>query len=135
MKFTWAKTGDRVFEGPPVHRGYLAGFSLGAQRWVKRALQIDSLDVLDSAEIHCLYAVLSLKQIDHNLLPLTRASWDDLTVLDFEIAAHPMIVDPDDPRETCRECNQHTQFRAHTESAAVPVDPTPAVEVAVGLPA
>jgi hypothetical protein len=120
MQFTWTKTGDRVFDGPPVHRGLLAGFSVGAQRWTRKVLQLDSLDSLDGAEVQILYYVLSLKQIDHNLLPVTRASFDDLTLLDFDIAAHPFVRDADDPRETCRECNQVEAFRNHVEAEADP---------------
>lgn len=123
MKFTWTKTGERVFDGPPVHRGLLAGFSIGAQRYARKVLQLDSIDTLDGAELQILYYVLSLKQIDHNLLPVTRASFDELTLLDFDIAAHVFVPDGDDPRGTCRECNQSERFRSHVE-AEEGADPT-----------
>lgn len=120
MLFTYSKTAGRVFDGPPVHRGLLAGFTIGEQRWARRALKLDSLDRLDSSDLRCLYHFMTLRRIDHELVPAEK--FDDLTVLDFELAKHAYVRDVDDPGESCRECNQHAEFACHQ---GVPVDPTP----------
>lgn len=126
MRFTWDKTGDRVFTGPPVHRGALAGFTMNEQKVARMRLKLDSLETLDSGAVTILYYVLSIRREDHTVLPIEN--FGDLTALEFDVAAHPFDLDTDDTgeRETCRECNNYRTFRAH--NGLDPVGPTEPAE-------
>lgn len=127
MRFTWDKTGDRVFVGPPVHRGALAGFTMNEQKVVRMRLKLDSLETLDSSAITILYYVMSIRREDHELLPIEK--FGDLTALEFDVAPHPFDLDTDDERESCRECNNYRSFRAHNGQGEVePADPTQPAE-------
>lgn len=122
MKFLFSKTGDRVFEGPPVHRGALAGFTINEQKIVKARLKVDTFDKMSSDELTLLYYLMSMRREDDTVLPIEK--FGDLMMLDFEQAPHPFVLDEDDPRGTCRECNSPESFRTHRGFEAVTPDPT-----------
>lgn len=122
MKFTYSQTGDRVFEGPPVHRGALAGFTMNEQKIVKARLKLDTFEELGSDGITLMYYLMSIRREDHEILPIEK--FGDLMMLDFEQAPHPFVLDEDDPRRTCRECNSLESFAKHRGFEAVTPDPT-----------
>jgi len=120
MKFTW--NGDaqiHEFDGPPIREGLLAGFTVGELRWAKKELNVPAIEQIDAIEARLLYYVLTMRRVDHTLLPIAR--FDTLTLLDFELVQH--WVEGLDRDGDCGECSQPIGSPIHYGSR-VPVDPT-----------
>lgn len=106
---------ERVFEGPRVDRGQLAGFTTGELRWAKRELlRIDQIQELDLAEVRPLYFFLAIRRADPRVLP--ERLFADLADLDFEVVPHPYLGD----LAQCKECTEPVRSDVHD----VPDEPT-----------
>src|SRR5262249_12978641 len=88
MQFKWTKDHEvgRIFTGPPVDDGWFAGFAIGETRWAKRETGIAKIDDLDSAEGVTLYCILTMRRVDHTLLPIK--SWEDVQPNEFVMQKH-----------------------------------------------
>lgn len=127
MRFTYSGTGDREFEGPPVHRGALSGFTMNERKVVKARLKLDTFEQLDSDGVTILYYLMSIRREDSEVLPLEK--FGDLMPLDFDMVAHPFVLDQDDPRGSCRECNMVEEHRLHRGFEPAAPDPTGAPDL------
>lgn len=103
------------FSGPSVREGLLGGFTRGELGWAKKALKISRTDGLDLVESRLLYYVLSMRHVNHALLPITH--FDKLALTDFEQVQH--VVPYLDRDGDCGECLMSVHANIH-------LDPEPA---------
>lgn len=99
----------REFSGPPVREGLLAGFPRGVIGWGKKALKVQRTEQLDLLDQRLLYYVLSIRSVDHTLVPITM--FDDLAVADFELVRH--VVPFLDQDGDCGECSMPVSLALH----------------------
>lgn len=105
---------ERVFEGPRVDRGQIAGYTTGELRWAKRELlRIDQMQDVDHAEIRPLYFFLAIRRADPRALP--ERTFSDLADLDFVVVPHPYLGE----LAECKECGEPVRSEVHE----VPEDP------------
>jgi hypothetical protein len=111
----------REFNGPSVREGLLGGFPRGVQKWLKRELKVMVIDQLDTSEARLAYYLLTMRNVDHTLLPIGR--FDDLALTDFELVKH--VVTFRDQDGDCGECNMSLD----NTSVHIPDDTAGAAEV------
>ncbi len=104
----------REFNGPSLREGLLAGVPRGILAWAKKALKVQRIDQLDLMEQRLLYYVITMRGVDHTLLPIER--FDDLAVADFELVQH--VVPFKDRDGDCGECSTPIDNPIHLD----PVD-------------
>jgi hypothetical protein len=109
----------REFNGPSVREGLLGGFPRGVQKWLKRELKVMVIDQIDTSEARLAYYVLTMRNVDHTLLPISR--FDDLALTDFELVKH--VVTERDQDGDCGECNMsldNTSVHIQPDTAGSP---------------
>jgi hypothetical protein len=94
---------DRVFDGPPMHEGTLAGFDIRTRKLAKQALGIARLDILDVEEQRMVYCGLTIQDADGSILGNRLAMIADLSLPDFEVAPH--VVEELDRDGDCANCS------------------------------
>lgn len=91
----------REFDGPSIREGLLGGFPRGVQKWLKRELKVQAVEQLDVNDSRLGYYVLTMRNTDHTLLPISR--FDDLALTDFQLVRHEVTsLDQDGD---CGECS------------------------------
>lgn len=98
-----------VFDGPSTREGLIGGMPRGVLKWAKQQLKIDRIEYLDVAEARLLYYVISIRNADHTLLPISR--FDDLALDDFELVPH--VMRGKDQDGDCADCNQPWDSPVH----------------------
>lgn len=121
-----ARVAEMEFDGPPVSEGILSGFPRGILKWAKRELKVDRVEQLDVIERQLAYYLLTMRNVDHTLLPFSRL--DDVAAYDFTVTPHEVTqVDRDGD---CLECSMPTDASVHRledgHVSVVEPDPTPA---------
>jgi hypothetical protein len=101
----------REFNGPSLREGLLAGVPRGILAWAKKALKVQRIDQLDLIDQRLLYYVITMRGVDHTLLPIER--FDDLAVADFELVQHAVtFLDRDGD---CGECSTPVDNPIHID--------------------
>lgn len=90
----------REFDGPSIREGLLGGFPRGVIEWLKRQLKVDRTERIDLVSSRLAYYALTMRSTDHTLLPFDK--FDDLSLIDFRLAPHP--VTSFDQDGDCGEC-------------------------------
>lgn len=120
MKFTYVKTGDRVYDGPDKSQSGLFGcWNVGTLRTLKAALKVDRIEDLDMVEALMSYFVLSVRAEDHTIISLRE--WDTLKLADFKIADH--WVTGFDEDGDCDNCNRPAEAKHHLGVEVPPTGP------------
>lgn len=134
MRFTMTKEGAarldldparvcQEFDGPSIREALLGGFPRGVLGWAKKALRVDRTEQLDVVDSRLLYYVITMRMVDHTLLPIAR--FDELALTDFELVKHE--VTSFDQDGDCGECSMTLDNRVHITSDDPPeVPPTQA---------
>lgn len=92
-------TKGRVFEGPRIDRGLLAGFPTGETRWARRALlNGQTLQEVSVEELEALYYFLSVRRSAPTLL--SERLFGELATADYELVQHAHVGE----QVTCQEC-------------------------------
>jgi hypothetical protein len=99
----------REFDGPSVREGLLGGFPRGVLKWAKRELKVQAVEQIDVNDARLLYYVISMRNTDHTLLPISR--FDDLALTDFELVKH--VVPFKDQDGDCGECSMSLDNPVH----------------------
>jgi hypothetical protein len=102
---------DRVFDGPPMHTGTLAGFDLRTRKLAKQVLNLPRLDAMDEEEKRVLYCALTVQDADGSILGNKMALLQELTLPDFEIAPH--VVEELDQDGDCANCSLTIDATVH----------------------
>jgi|SRR5687768_1422762 len=121
----------REFDGPSNREALLGGFPRGVIGWAKKQLKVSRVEELDVLDSRLLYYVLTLRMVDHTLLPMSR--FDDLAMTDFELVKHE--VTEYDQDGDCGECSMPLEHSVHITSDDGPdIPPTtvPAEQVTTG---
>jgi hypothetical protein len=104
-----ARVCGREYDGPSVREGLLGGFPRGVLKWAKRELKVQQIEQLDIADCRLLYYVITIRNTDHTLLPISR--FDDLALTDFELVKHEVtFLDQDGD---CGECSMSVDNPVH----------------------
>lgn len=132
MRFSITKeAGDRLgidpkwigyeFDGPSIRESLIGGFPLGIVKWLKKTLKVDRVDQLDVFQLRLSYYLLTMRNVDHTILPFARM--DDLAQTDFELTPH--VVTSKDQDGDCGECSRPLSDSIHIEDDDAPeVPPT-----------